>query len=350
LVRKLMITAEAGDRFSSQEQQQLVRFLGGYGGRYLRFCCTCGAHLRLAYVSGLRAALSPQLDVAAGPGNAAAITPTSYIDRLLKLAEKNDTLVLADAEISSMPGSSGMTLAQACSAGARVENFAVPSQALARAAELKDTKVVAAAVGFEPAAVAWALTARQAITEGVNNLKLLTGLKKMPELIGAVSEADVLDGFVVPGHVAMLMGAKYFRHTAHIYHEPMVIAGYTREQMLLALCKLCYRAERLYAGVYNLYPEFVSEEGNPRARELLSKSYAGTAAYARGLGVVKDAGLLLTGELSALDAGSEGCELYEDALASSDAAAMLRGEKLLEESADFTNEAANALDWTVFIK
>jgi hydrogenase expression/formation protein HypD len=64
------------------------------------------------------------------------------------------------------------------------------------------------------------------------------------------------------------------------------------------------------AGVYNDYASLVEKKGNPKALSLIEKYFQPCDAAWRGLGLVKDSGLVLKDKYSYLDLGSK--DLIED--------------------------------------
>ena len=95
--------------------------------------------------------------------------------------------------------------------------------------EHPDKKVVFLAVGFEttaPTAAAAVLTAER---ENVGNFFLLPAQKLVPPAIRALldDEDARIDGFLLPGHVAVVTGSENFSFLPEEYHLPGVVAGFS---------------------------------------------------------------------------------------------------------------------------
>lgn len=296
--------ANISDKLNLSDKKKLAGYLSSYNGRPLRLMEVCGTHTAALYHTGIRQLLSPKIEMLSGPGCPVCVTPTSYIDKLVEYALTPGCKVLSFGDMLRVPGSR-MSLAEARAKGAAVGMFYSPEQILTQAAKEPETRFILAAVGFETTAPVWATVVKAIQKQGLTNVKLLTSLKTMPAAMEMLCESGEIDGFLCPGHVAVITGSKYFRHLAHVYHEPMVVGGFTEEQLLLALTQLVHKAERMYAGVWNGYPECVTEEGNKKALALMAEVFEpGTAAW-RGLGLVNNSGLYLKDGFASLDAGSQ---------------------------------------------
>ena len=118
-----------------------------------------------------------------------------------------------------------------------------------------------------------------------------------------------IDGFLCPGHVAVITGSEAFRNLSQVYHKPMVVGGFTPELLLAALSRLVWAASQNKAGVWNEYGAFVKPEGNIRALRLLQTVFMTGPARWRGIMVLPGSGLYLQGKYAALDAGSRDLNL-----------------------------------------
>ena len=289
--------------------QALTTFLRNYQGRPLRLMEVCGTHTAALQQTGIRQLLPPPVTMLSGPGCPVCVTPTAYIDKLVEYARTPGYCVLSFGDMLRVPGSR-RSLADARAAGGRVEMFYAPEKALERAAQEPQTTFVLAAVGFETTAPVWAQLALEAAARGLKNVRLLTSLKTMPEVMAALCARGGIDGFLCPGHVAVITGTRPFAMLAKRYGVTMVVGGFSPELLLRAMCRLVLEAGRRHAGLWNEYPEVVRAAGNKRAQELLAQVLTPGDAAWRGLGVQARSGLYLASAYAALDAGSRG--LVED--------------------------------------
>lgn len=289
------------------DEKTLLLWLKNYKGRPLRIMEVCGTHTSSLYRTGLRQLLPESIQLLSGPGCPVCVTPAAYIDKLVDYAFTPNHQVLTFGDMLAVPGSK-MSLAQAKAQGGAVDFFYTPEDALAKAKAQPETTFVVAAVGFETTAPVWATLIKQAAEEKVQNLKFLTALKTMPQAISSLCERGDIDGFLCPGHVAVITGTAGFKELAEKYGKTMVVGGFTRQQLVQALVRLVLESSRKQAGLWNEYASVVRPEGNPVALKLLAEVYEEGKATWRGLGELEGSGLYLKPEYAAWDAGSRGLD------------------------------------------
>ncbi len=345
-------------------EKELAAWLAAYDGPPLRLMEVCGTHTSALYRSGLRQMLPPSITFLSGPGCPVCVTPTSYIDKLASYALTPGHKVLAFGDLLAVPGSR-MSLAGARDRGGAVDFFYNPEDALEIAKAHEETTFILAAVGFETTAPIWADLVKRAYEGNISNIKFLTALKTMPRAMEMISREALIkspseflkspmvqdeeespantevfkgepdevlrhwarnsdekrfnqrfpkdsriDGFLCPGHVAVITGSRPFKEMADAMGETMVIGGFSPTELLRALARLVLEASRKHKGLWNEYPTVVREEGNTRAKALVEEVFTAGDAVWRGLGAIEGSGLYLSEKYKSLDAGSFG--LTED--------------------------------------
>ncbi|MDR2770767.1 MAG: hydrogenase formation protein HypD [Clostridiales Family XIII bacterium] len=269
----------------------------------------CGTHTAAIFKTGVRSLLSPKIRLVSGPGCPVCVTPAAYIDRCVALAGTEGRVVMSFGDMLKVPGARG-SLSDARSEGARVEMMYAPFEALARAKRDPDTIYALAAVGFETTAPAFALVLEEAVAQGIENIRLVTALKSALPALEWVSERGGADGFLCPGHVSVITGARAYARLAARYDRPFVIAGFEGEQIMAAIHVIVCALLGERGVVRNLYPSAVSEEGNGKARALIAKYFEPCPAFWRGLGLIPDSGFRLRKEYARFDGG--GAEIDDD--------------------------------------
>lgn len=290
-------------------EKELARYLSSYDGPPLRLMEVCGTHTSSLYRTGIRQMLSPKITLLSGPGCPVCVTPTAYVDKLVSYAMTDGYKVLAFGDLLSVPGSR-MSLAGARDRGGHVDFLYNPEDAFTLAEKDRNTTFILGAVGFETTAPIWADMIRRCHEEKISNIRFLTALKTMPEAMKILSGTGRIDGFLCPGHVAVITGARPFRRLAEECGETMVIGGFTASLLLGALSRLVLEASKKKRGLWNEYPQVVREEGNERAKALLSEVFTPGDAVWRGIGKIPGSSLYISETYKALDAGSHG--LTED--------------------------------------
>lgn len=291
--------------------EKILAELREYDGPELVLMEVCGSHTAAIAKSGIRDLISPKIKLIGGPGCPVCVTPTSYIDELIKLSLEKSKVVVTFGDLIRVPGSNG-SLAGAKGDGASVQMVYSPMDTIKLALEQPDKEFIFAAVGFETTAPVYTILLDEIIRLGISNIKLCTALKTMPRAIEwLLDNNSKIDGFLAPGHVCAITGSKYFEGIAEKYNRPFAVAGFSDEELILAVNGLVKMLSNKQAAVKNYYTSVVSEDGNLKAMSQLEKYFKPYEAVWRGMGAIPDSGLVLREEYSGFDAGSS--QTFEDA-------------------------------------
>lgn len=290
--------------------EEIKKYLIEYDGEPLSFMEVCGTHTAAISENGIPSLLSDKIKLISGPGCPVCVTASSYIDRLCELSLEPDTCVVSFGDLIRVPSSS-TSLQESKGKGGNVKMIYSPFEIIELAKAQPEVTFVFAAVGFETTTPIYALLLEKIIDEGIKNIKLLTALKTMPMAIDSICKmGNKLDGFIAPGNVSVITGAKLFEDLAKKHQLPFVVSGFSGEELLAtvyALTKLKGQGK-----VLNLYKSAVTDEGNTKAKELVNKYFEPYNAYWRGIGEIENSGMALKKEYAVYDAGSR--ELKEDIL------------------------------------
>lgn len=113
-----------------------------------------------------------------------------------------------------------------------------------------------------------------------------------PALAALLGDPDNgIDAFLLPGHVSTVLGLSPFRFVAEDWKRPAIVAGFEPADILDALCRMARQYREGEFKVENAYPRAVNDDGNPKARAILSQVFRTADALWRGLGVIPDSGL-----------------------------------------------------------
>ncbi len=287
---------------------QVKEYLRSYRGPQISIMEVCGSHTGAIARLGIDSLLSDRIRLRSGPGCPVCVTPSAYIDRLIAFSKEPDTVVVTFGDLLRVPGSR-QTLSQARGEGGRVEMVYSPADVIRLARDHRDLKYIFAAVGFETTMPVYSMIMDQLLAEDIPNVRLLTALKTMPEAITYLCEKGArVDGFLAPGHVAVVTGSKSFEPLAGRYRIPFAVTGFTGENILMAIYGLV--KSRGQAKVMNFYPSVVTSRGNVAAQEEIDKYFSREDSVWRGMGRIPGSGRFLKEEYAAFDAGSR--QLTED--------------------------------------
>ena len=200
-----------------------------------------------------------------------------------------------------------MSLADSRANGGSVEMLYSPMDAVRLALQNRERQYVFAAIGFETTTPVYAMVLEEVIKSGVENLKLLTSLKTMPQVIRWVCKnTNNIDGFLAPGHVSVITGSDLFAELSKETGLPFVVAGFEGTQLLAAVYALTGMIGR--SGLKNLYRSVVTEKGNEEAEKAVRKYFEPCDASWRGMGLIPGSGMRLKEEYLKYDAGSYGLD------------------------------------------
>jgi hydrogenase expression/formation protein HypD len=126
----------------------------------------------------------------------------------------------------------------------------------------------------------------------------------IPPLRALLESPDLqLDGFIGPGHVATIVGARPFEFIPDGYGKPIVIAGFEPLDVLQAIVMLLRQLSDGRCEVENQYKRVVPVNGNPRAIEVMAEVFDTRPQFEwRGLGFIPGSGLKLSEAYADLDA------------------------------------------------
>ena len=283
-------------------------------GARLRFMEVCGTHTVSIFQSGLRSLLPSAVTHLSGPGCPVCVTHDAEVAAMLDLAGRNGVILATFGDLLRVPGPGGRSLKHAQAAGARVEIVYSPLDAVRLASRESESTVVFAGVGFETTAPTVAASVLAAQAQKLHNFTVFSMHKLVPPALRSLADDQEcqVQAFLLPGHVATVMGLEPFRFLAKEHGLPAAVGGFAPADILLALCQLAEMRRAEAPAVVNAYPRAVTDAGNPRARALMEEVFAPSDALWRGLGRIPASGLALKPRFSEFDATRRfGIELSE---------------------------------------
>ena len=279
----------------------VIKALKEYNGDDITLMEVCGTHTASISENAIPSLISDRIHLISGPGCPVCVTVSDYVDRLIELA-LNGNVIVTFGDMIRVPGSK-KALKDIKFEGADIRMVYSPMETIALAKAEPEKNFVFAAVGFETTTPIYALLLDEIIKQKAENIRLLTALKTMPNVIAALCEKDSkIDGFLAPGHVATITGSNAFVPLAKKYGLPFAVSGFEAEEILSAIYALVKL--RGQGKVINLYKSAVSSDRNQKAFEIVHKYFEEYDAPWRGLGTVKGSGMALKDEYSKYDAGS----------------------------------------------
>ncbi|SMC21263.1 hydrogenase expression/formation protein HypD [Desulfacinum hydrothermale DSM 13146] len=271
----------------------------------LRFMEICGTHTVSIFRSGLRELLPSNVELISGPGCPVCVTANEDIDRAIWFASQPEVIVTTFGDLLRVPGSRS-SLLQKRGNGADVRMVYATFDAVQIAKENPDKHVVFIGIGFETTAPTVAAAVQMAAREGLDNFSVFSAHKVMPPVMAALLESENLhlDGFLCPGHVTTVIGAKAYQDVVDNYGLSCVVTGFEALDILQGLTLLVEQRARGKALVEIQYRRGVTWEGNPAAQKLMNEIFEPADAVWRGLGKISGSGLAVRPQWARFDAAA----------------------------------------------
>ncbi len=273
-------------------------------GRHYKLMEVCGGHTHSIYKYGINDLLPENVELVHGPGCPVCVIPMGRVDDAIAIAHEDGVVFTCFGDMMRVPGSNG-TLQEAKAAGADVRMVYSPLDALRIAKQHPEREVVFFAIGFETTAPSTALTLRRARAEGVENFSVFCNhVNIVPPLRALMDSPDLrLDGFLGPGHVSTVVGARPLEFIPAQYGKPVVVSGFEPVDILQSVLMLLRQLAEGRCEVENQYTRVVPYEGNLRALEVMAEVFELRPHFEwRGLGFISHSGLKLSAAYAEHDA------------------------------------------------
>ncbi len=249
----------------------------------------CGTHSEAIAKHGIKNILPENIKLITGPGCPVCVTDQGEIDVVAGLA-LSGIPIACYGDATNIPGSLG-SLENARQKGAQI--FIVYDVAEALELSRKIPNLVFWGIGFETTTVMTAWGIQQGLT-------VFSSHKLFPPAMEALLENNKIriNGFINPGHVSAIIGMKAYEK----FKIPQVVAGFSAEDVLLAIEMLL---EQIITGekkVENEYISLVKKTGNKKAQKIISEVFEIRNASWRGLGEIKNSGLKIRKKYQNIDA------------------------------------------------
>ena len=283
--------------------QSLIKKIKSISQKELRLMEVCGTHTVSIFRSGIRSVLPATISLLSGPGCPVCVTDQAEIDAFIELARIDDVIVTTFGDLMRVPGTKS-SLQKESAAGRDIRVVYSTFDALEIARNNPAKKVVFLGVGFETTAPTIAAAILSAAQANVANFSVICAHKLVPPALEALmAAADVqIDGFILPGHVSVIIGLNAYQSFFDRYQIPCVVAGFEPTDILQAISMLVEMLESRSPGLDNAYQRAVTAEGNARAQQILAEIFQPADACWRGIGIIAQSGLKIRSTYAAHDA------------------------------------------------
>jgi hydrogenase expression/formation protein HypD len=278
--------------------------LGATERKPLQIMEVCGGHTHAIFRYALKDLVPLSIEFVHGPGCPVCVLPMGRVDDCVAIARRPEVIFTTFGDAMRVPGSQ-MSLLQARAAGADVRMVYSPLDALAIAAANPAREVVFFGLGFETTMPSTALTILEAERRDIGNFSLFCNHITIVPTIKAILDSPgmTIDGFLGPGHVAMVIGTAPFEFIAEEYKRPLVVAGFEPIDILHSMLMVLRQLESGRAQVENQYARLVDPRGNCVALDAITRVFELREFFEwRGLGSIDHSGVRVREEYSRYDA------------------------------------------------
>lgn len=274
--------------------------------RPVRIMEVCGTHTMTIHRYGLKTLLEEAgIKMVSGPGCPVCITPNEIHEACLDLVTEKENIILTSfGDMTRVPTRKGSLQTAIPARKSAVKIVYSPEESLSMARSNPDKEVIFFGVGFETTIPSIALTVKKAQEESLRNFSVLSALWLIPPALRAILQAGetVISGFLYPGHVSAIIGAKPYQFVADEYGIPGAIAGFEPNDILLGISAILSQVKEGRPRVHLEYSRAVNPSGNPLALAVMEEMLEPKDAFWRGLGRIPRSGLKLKKPYAAYDA------------------------------------------------
>ena len=292
------------DEYRDKEiSQKLIEKIKSISKKDVRLMEVCGTHTVSIFRSGIRSVLPENISLLSGPGCPVCVTDQGEIDAFIELARIDDAIITTFGDLMRVPGTQS-SLQKESAGGRDIRVVYSTFDALEIAKKNPAKKVVFLGIGFETTAPTIAAAILSAAQMEVKNFSVISAHKLVPPALEALMvSADVrIDGFILPGHVSVIIGLNAYQPFFDRYQIPCVVAGFEPTDILQAISMLVEMLESDSPALGNAYPRVVTIEGNTKAQQILHEIFEPADACWRGIGVIPRSGLKIREKYAAHDA------------------------------------------------
>lgn len=274
--------------------------------RSYSFMEVCGTHTVSISRFGIRSAVPEDIKLLSGPGCPVCVTSQENIDKAIVLAENPDIILTTFGDMMKVPGTKS-SLSKERARGNDIRICYSTREALSIAEQNPNKEVVFYGVGFETTAPTIAFSILEAKKKNLRNYSVFPAHKLIPPALRALLESGEvkLDGFILPGHVSVIIGSDAYLFLADEYGVPGVVSGFEPLDVLQTIKLLIEQHQTGNISIENQYKRTVTREGNKQGLAAMDEVFEVADAVWRGIGTIPDSGLFINQKYEDFDASKK---------------------------------------------
>ena len=283
--------------------RNIVKRITAVSRKPIRLMEVCGTHTMSIFKSGIRELLPRTIALLSGPGCPVCVTARNEIDAFIAVSGNDDVIVTSFGDLMRVPGTDSSLLLERAR-GRDIRIVYSTFDALEIAGKNPGKKIVFLGVGFETTAPTVAASILTAGERHLDNYFVFGAHKLIPPALLALGQARHanIDGFILPGHVSVIIGTKAYQPFFERFQVPCVVAGFEPVDILQAILMLVEQIETGQPQLANAYQRAVTFDGNLKAQNIMRAVFETADANWRGLGTIPASGLRIRSQFASLDA------------------------------------------------
>jgi len=298
------MTIKHADEYRDPEiSRKIVEHINKLSKKNVRLMEVCGTHTMSIFRNGIRKLIPGSISLLSGPGCPVCVTAQNEIDAFIEISRVPDTIITTFGDLMRVPGNES-SLQKERASGKDIRMVYSTFDAIEIARKNPQKKVVFLGVGFETTAPTVAASILSARDMKIKNYFVYSAHKTVPQALFALmkTEGIKIDGFILPGHVSVIIGEKAYIPFFEQFKIPCVVAGFEPSDILQAILALVEQIENKTPGLENAYTRAVSFEGNEKAVRIMNDVFEPADVVWRGIGIIPGSGLKIRDEFSDYDA------------------------------------------------
>ena len=282
---------------------RIIDKIKNFSGKEARLMEVCGTHTMSIFRNGIRALLPETITLISGPGCPVCVTAQNDIDAFIELSRVDDVIITTFGDLIRVPGTRS-SLQKEKGKGRDIRVVYSTFDALEIAKENPGKKIVFLGVGFETTAPTIAASIISANEIALDNYFVFSAHKLVPPALEALmgTEGVKIDGFILPGHVSVIIGTRAYLPFFKRYKIPCAVAGFEPIDILQAIFMLTKQIETNNPALVNEYKRAVTFEGNEKAQETMRDVFETVDVTWRGMGIIPESGLKIRESFASFDA------------------------------------------------
>jgi len=298
-----MTIKHADEYRDPQISRKIVEQITNLSKKNIRLMEVCGTHTMAIFRNGIRKLIPGTISLLSGPGCPVCVTTQNEIDAFIEISRIPDTIITTFGDLMRVPGTNS-SLQKERAGGKDIRMVYSTFDAIEIARKNPGKRVVFPGVGFETTAPTVAASILSARDMKIENYFVYSAHKTVPLALLALmkTEGIKIDGFLLPGHVSVIIGTGAYLQFFNQFKIPCVVAGFEPSDILQAILMLVEQIENKTPGLENAYTRAVSFEGNEKAVRIMNDVFEPADVAWRGIGIIPGSGLKIRDEFSNYDA------------------------------------------------